>query len=285
MVGFDELESDAAHNFHGISIPKKDHDHADKVILWDKRHHNSGENFLIASRTNTTHLYHNDAAKNAGDLQTAANLIAAAIPVFYSVDEFNILDYAYNYKNQDDIVKKIAYREIITYLASTDFIHLMGHGRMDAKANIETRIKAALAAMTPSIGIKIHHVGIMEIHPPVAIARAYQDVTAAHEIMHANILKAEKDAVILQRDAEIKSHTLISAAGGLHQETQLASAEALRFSKQQQLFLASPTVYTLRSFLEMFETETEDVKKYVITTESREIFILNDLKIEPIEEN
>ncbi len=297
IVGFEDLESNPNKDSHGSAITNNDNSHTDKIILWNKRHHESEEIFMIASRSDSAHSHFNDAPIDSGDNQSSINLIAAAIPVFYSVDETKILDYAYNYQNQEDIIKKIAYREIITYFASADFIHVIGPGRMEAKSDIETRIKTAVAKTNPPLGLKIHYVGIMEIHPPVVVAGAFQNVIGAKEIMNTNILKSRQVAMRTQRDAEMASYTSkMEAEGYLYQEKLLAKAEALRFREQQQIFVTSSGLYKLRTFLEMFETETEDKKKYIITCASREIFIidsqhklrhdlLNDLKIDPTEEN
>ena len=294
IVGFNEPHQETEQETH--KIHKADKNHTDKVILWNKRHHHSEETFLIASRLDTTRSHFKDASRGNGYRPTSANLIAAAIPVFYSVDESKIFDYVYNYKNQAELIKKIAYREIISYLASADFIHIIGKGRMEAKSDIEMRIRNAFATMKPAVGIKIHYVGIMEIHPPVTVAGAFQNLIGAKELSNTTILKSQKNAVITKRDAEIKSHALKSEAEGyLYEEQQLAKAEVQRFREQQKLFHISPKLYKLRTFLDLFETETEDVKKYVITSDSKETFIidsqqrlspdlLNDLNVEPAKE-
>ena len=90
------------------------------TIAWTTTHAKE-ENFLVASRVTNEVI---------GSKSPPVNLLSVSIPVQYQIT--NLENWAYVNKGPEELLKGIALRQVVQYLATADFDELMSRGRAAA---------------------------------------------------------------------------------------------------------------------------------------------------------
>jgi regulator of protease activity HflC (stomatin/prohibitin superfamily) len=262
-------ESEPEDDGHGHETPPKAADEAihSAVILWSGTEHGDETLFSVANGSPAK----GPQAVEAGGL--TVSLLAADIPVYFRVS--NLYDFAYRHQDARAELRALATREVVHFLAQSDFNHILGAGRTAAAAALQERIQAAAEAR--QLGIRIAFVGLQTLHPPLSVGAAFNEVVGAAEEMHQRILESEAYAARRKPDAEGQQITLRSSAEAYRRERgQVAQAEAERFLKQLLAYRACPSMFALNSYLEVLENEGAAVRKYVVaTTRGSEVFSLD----------
>jgi regulator of protease activity HflC (stomatin/prohibitin superfamily) len=193
------------------------------------------------------------------------NVLSASIPVHFRVkveDEQSVLDYAYNYHDVHELMRGLCHREAVTYLASIDFVDVVGSGRVAAQEALTSRIRAAVAALDPPLGIEVTFVALTDIHPPVKVAEAFHEVVAAVETRIATVLEAEGDAGRMRNQAAGTSAVLVAdAAAYLAEQTTIPPARKDRFQQQRLAYEKSPRIFKFRRLMGEFR-ERDDLRIY-----------------------
>ena len=235
-----------------------------RVILWSKKHHLDERNFLVAGAEEKR------GTESAADgrVSMKMNLMTASIPLYFKVRDL----YAYRFVHQDarQSLEEVATREVVRYLANVDLRSLLTTGREAGAGELRNRIQKAADGF--GLGVEIVFVGLQGIHPPIEVGAAYDDVVAALEDKHAESLTAEKFAVSKVLDAEGAAVAVVAQAKSYRDgRAGVAAAEADRFGKQLLAYHASPELFTLYSYLDMLETNTKDIRKYVVAVQGHEV--------------
>src|SRR5665213_2693391 len=245
---------------------------AANVILWTVSH-NKEENFLVANRAAvTTGANTNDAAK-----AQAVGLITVSIPVQFQIT--NVLDWVYKNSEPDALLKDLATREVVRYLAGVDLNDVLSQNRSQAAEELRDRIQNAANAR--ALGAKIVFVGLQDIHPPTAsdVAASYEKVVSAEETRLATVLAAQADAIRTNALADAQSFTITNVADA--RRVQLVSstfAEAALFTNQIPAFEAAPSVYRQRLYLQSFAAATKNARKYVLLVTNTQDVVIFDLE-------
>jgi len=115
------------------------------------------------------------------------------------------------------------------------------------------------------------------VHPPVKVARAYENVVGAEHKRKAAVLSAEAYRVQTNALAAAKAFARTSGAEAQSAAVQADwRARAALFTNQVLAFRAAPTVYALRSYLQAMQTGGAAARKYVLTgTNSQDVILLN----------
>jgi regulator of protease activity HflC (stomatin/prohibitin superfamily) len=254
---------------HGHEAAPKAKDEAvhSEVILWSGVGHGDETLFSVANDAGTK----GPAAADAGGL--TVSLLAADIPVYFRVS--NLYDFAYRHQDARAELRALATREVVHFLAQSDFNHILGAGRTAAAAALQERIQAAVEAR--KLGIRIAFVGLQTLHPPLEVGAAFNEVVGASEEMQQRVLESEAYAARRKPEAEGQRVSQVSAAEAYRRERgQVAQAESERFLKQLIAYRACPSMFVLNSYLEVLETEGAATRKYVVaTTRGSEVFILD----------
>src|SRR5690606_13071871 len=106
--------------------------------------------------------------------------------------QFQITDlvkWHYGHTDGADLLEKLAVREVTRYLVSVDVDDVMAPGRVEAAAELKSRIQAEADAA--ELGVNILFVGLQDIHPPVGVAKDFEEVIGAVQQKEATILRAE----------------------------------------------------------------------------------------------
>ncbi len=239
----------------------------EEVALWTKKHTAEEFNLLVASREATR------SATTTVEQAVPVNLLSVNIPVQYQVT--NVFAWAGRHRDAARLLEDIANREVVRYLLSVDLEDVMTTGRLRAAQTIRDRIQTHADAL--GLGARVLLVGLQDIHPPVRVADAYEDVIGAVQEKAAKIHQAEgyraetiplAGAEAAKRLSEAKVYRVNKLAG--------AEARAAQFTNQLAAYKASPTVYSRRAYLDTLVRAVGPVRKYVLAvTNTQDIILLN----------
>ena len=192
-----------------------------------------------------------------------ANLVTASVPVQYQIKD--IVAWARNHANPDELLERIATREVVRYLVSVDFFEFMSTGRQKAAEALLQGIQNS--ADKEKLGVSILFVGLQDVHPPVSVAEAYEAVIGAEQTRAAKILVAQGDAAKTNALAAAESVKVQNSARSFEvRRVAEAGAIAGQFQHQIAAFEAAPTVYPQRLYLQAFAKAIAKSRKYIITT-------------------
>ncbi len=255
-------------NFTIGSTPEPNQEQ-ERAVLWAKAH-NKEDNFLVATRAVSSGTSTND----VGTRRTPpVSLLTVSIPILYQIT--NLKDWAYNNEDAPALLQDIASREVVLFLASADLHQLMGQGRLAASQDLVQRIQAA--ADQHKLGARIIAAGLQDLHPPVKVAPDYEKVAGALQTKQAKILAAQADKIRTIALAEAQAFTIVNEAQADSTERQVrALAQAGLFTNQVAAFLAAPSVYPERAYLQTFVRATANGRKYLLlTTNTHDVITFN----------
>jgi regulator of protease activity HflC (stomatin/prohibitin superfamily) len=246
---------------HDENAPESD------TVLWTVSHAKEEFNLLVASRESVTNL---DGAKKSPPV----NLLTVSIPVQFQIT--NLTAWAYNNTEPDHLLEKIATREVVLYLVNADLNELMASGRGAAAEALRLRIQSA--ADQRQLGARIIMVGLQDIHPPVAVAGAYQKVVGARQAAEAKVNTARAYAITTNALAgSIARRTVLGAEADATRTKSIALARAASFTNQIPAYRAAPEIYTTRAYLQTLARQGGNVRKYVVATTNTDDVIQFDL--------
>jgi len=159
------------------------------ALLWGESHYEKEYTLLVASE---------QATEQFSDEAVPVSLVIAAVPVQYKIK--NLYDFAYNHRNSEKLLEAICYRELTKFASSATIgvdsesaitRSLLGAGRSRAKEILTAAMQAA--ADKEKLGVEIVFVGMQGIHPPVKVAKNYQDVIASIQKKQTLMLKARAE--------------------------------------------------------------------------------------------
>jgi membrane protease subunit HflK len=261
-----------SHDGHDDHNPEQQ-DHSGKVILWSTKHVDREDNFIVALDQDETSLRKGDDQNQEGAPPLRVGLISAHIPLYFKVK--NLYDFYYRHQNPSKTLQNIATRELLRFLASSDFNDVLGPRRSEGRLLLDKRIQVMADEL--SLGVEIVFIGLAGLHPPVDVGPAYDQVVAAREAKFEQILLADAYAASRGPLAQGQAATLLDLASAYRQErSQVSEAEAERFLRQLKSYEAEPSLFKLNSFLDVMATDGAPARKYILTNkDNREVLILN----------
>jgi membrane protease subunit HflK len=244
---------------------------ADRTLLWTRPHYREEFNLLVASREQ-------QAAATPGDQTVPVNLLTVSIPVQYLIRD--VKAWAYNHLNAGELIERIANREVVRYMASVDIDKIMSYGRLEASRDLQATIQKK--ADEARLGVEIVLVGLQDIHPPlgtkqVQVAAAYEAVIGAIANKEAKILEAEGyRAETLPKAAADAARMINEAHASALRRSALAAGHAAQFTNQLAAYVAAPTVFRARTYLDTFGKAVGPARKLVIgPTNTSDVIIFN----------
>ena len=242
------------------------------VVLWTKSH-TKEDNFLVANREPAPGV---EAANEPEARRTPpVSFITGSIPIEFQIT--NLVAWAYNNEDALSLLKDVATREVVRYCVSADMNELMSSGRMEASRTLAERVQAA--ADQRGLGVRILVVGLQDLHPPVKAAEDYEKVIAATQSRLAKILTARAEEIRTNALAAGQAAMLLNLAKSdrIGREAG-ARAQAALFTNQIPAFLAAPSVYAQRAYLQTFVRATANARKYVMLTTNTHDVLIFDLE-------
>lgn len=271
---------DRVHRYHtqkiqtftiGI-VPDEKHK-ADRTVLWSVNHEKE-ENMLVASHEPVS-AGSTNSTSTTGKKTPPVNMLSVSIPVQFQVT--NLTAWAYNNESPNELLERLATREVVRYLVSADLLEIMSTGR--APAAIELRERIQSVANERELGAKIVFVGLQDIHPPVAVAAEYQKVVSTRQGREAAILQAKAYQFETNALARAQAFKRVRSAEADKQRREVnALANAASFTNQLPAYAASPSVYAQRKYLETLARGSANARKYVLATTNTQFVIQYDLQ-------
>jgi modulator of FtsH protease HflK len=153
----------------------------------------------------------------------------------------------------------------------------MSSGRLTASETLAERIQ--VAADQRELGVRILAVALQDLHPPVKVAKDYENVVAATQTKLAKILAARADDIRTNNLAAAQVATITNRACADRQATEArALAQAALFTNQIPAFRAAPSVYAERAYLRTFIGATANARKYLLLTPNTRDVLIFDLQ-------
>ena len=238
----------------------------ENTVLWTVSHASEEFNLLVATRDTATNT---DAAKKSPPV----NLLSVSIPVQFQIT--NLTAWAYNNTEPDQLLEKIATREVVLYLVNADLNEIMSSGRSAGAEALRERIQGA--ADQRQLGARIVFVGLQDIHPPVKVAEAYEKVVGARQSAEAKVNAAKAYATQTNALAgALARRTVLTAEAEGTRTKSIALARAASFTNQIPAYRAAPTIYTERAYLQTLARNAANVRKYVnLSTNTEDVIQFN----------
>ncbi|MGC3961584.1 MAG: SPFH domain-containing protein [Verrucomicrobiota bacterium] len=253
----------------------KEDDHDKKVVLWNVSHVKEEINYLVANRSEGEMVVTNQTDNPGAKKVPPVSLLTTSIPVQYQIT--NITAWVYGHENSSNALQSIATREVVRFLVSVDTKDLMSVKREEYSQTLAGRIQAA--AQERNLGVKVLHVALQDVHPPVKVAPEYQKVVAAIQQKKAKIVTAEGEALVTNALASAQAAVITDNAQAAQLNLQLVTtARAAAFTNQIPAFQAAPAVYQQRLYAQAFPRATAHARKYILVATNTENVITFDLQ-------
>jgi membrane protease subunit HflK len=253
-----------------VGVIPDDNLEKEHTVLWTKAHYKEEINMLVASRQQQSITNNTDSTTEAA---VPVNLLTASIPVQYTIKDLQ--KWAYNHADAGQLLEKLATREVVNFLVSVDLDEIMAKGRLDAAKTLQERIQKTADAQ--ELGVNIIFVGLQDIHPPVAVAEAYEEVNGALQARQGIIYTAEGEKAQAIPMARAQAANILADAEVYRlSEKAKGVAAAGRFPNQVIAYQAAPEVFRQRSYLDTMSRAVAPARKYVIgITNTTDTIIMN----------
>ncbi len=240
------------------------------AVLWTVPH-TKEENFLVANRVTGPAQTMPDAG--GGTPPVPVSLLTVSIPVQFRVT--NLVDWVYENQDPRTLLEQISYREVVRYLVSADLDDIMSTQRAEAASTIHQRVQAE--ADRHHLGASIVFVGLQDIHPPVKVALDYEKYVSVNHTTNADIRNAVALSITEHTVAEIEQSQIIAAANSEAQGMLTnGAAQVEQFRNEIPAYLASPSVYRQRGYLDTISQAVANNRTYILlATNTHNVAILN----------
>jgi regulator of protease activity HflC (stomatin/prohibitin superfamily) len=158
----------------------------------------------------------------SGLVSAIGELVGARMSVKYKIGDLK--RYATGAAEPEQVLQRLADREMNAYFARHTIDTMLGGGRAEAATTIERRLQQALAAR--ELGLTISDVTILHVHPPQGkgVVEAFHEKVAAMQQRQTRIQEARREAVQI----------LASVAGSRQQAMAISEAKGKLDQLQQQ---------------------------------------------------
>jgi regulator of protease activity HflC (stomatin/prohibitin superfamily) len=214
-------------------------------ILWERAHYEAEQKSLVGG----------------GD-----DLLSISVPVFYRV-----ADPAASLRVSEDLeglLRSLAERTLLQLSLNRPAAELMTTAREPLRAEFLQRLQQDLDSR--SSGLRLDEVYFRDIHPPVAVAPAFQEVVGAIEEKEAFQHEGEasqRDALLRARGTSVQlvTNAASSAANRLSQ----VRGEVSRFNDRLTAWKRSPGLYEMREGFLVFDRTLAGAKKAIFDDKLR----------------
>ncbi|MCX7819655.1 MAG: protease modulator HflK [Kiritimatiellae bacterium] len=233
-------------------------------MLWTRAHYRREDLFLSGARA---------LAGTNAPAAAPVGVLAVNIPVEYRIT--NVVRYLYGAADPHAAIRAVATRAVTAELAGRDVMHVLGAGQAEFGRTVAERLRREVGRL--NLGIEVTFVGLRDVHPPVEVAEAFEDVVAAMERREAAVLRARGEAARMEAVARAAAEgRRLAAMAERGRRSVVAAAEAERFRARQAAAAASPVVYAGRAALDAVVAALQRPRLYLIAAAAgREVVQLN----------
>ncbi len=234
------------------------------LLLWTRAHFASEDPFLVSAREPPL-AGAAPAAPSRAEEDAPFHVLNFNVPIAYGIRD--PYAFAYGHADVEGELRALAARCLTREAAGRDAYDLMGPGRAAAAAALRDRLQAA--ADRRGLGVDIRFVGLQGVHPPVALADAYEAVIGALENRQTVTLQAQAYAAGVRAAAEAEARAATLAAEAYRARRALtAAAEAEQFQARRAGHDRAPAVFKSRRQLDAVRAALREARLYVVAAES-----------------
>lgn len=216
-----------------------------KPILWERDHYVDEEARLVGG---------------------GEELLTLSVPIYFHIRD--PLAYARRTGDASRLVRDLADQILQTETTRLPAFAIMTAERERLSATLHARLQAELDRR--ATGLAIAFVSLRDIHPPVAVGPAFQDVVSALEDRETYRHEGERlRAEALPRVESAAAKLRTEAEGVLLARTAQAEGQAARFTSQQAAYAANPEVFRLRHAYARYDEGLREAKKLVLAESFR----------------
>ena len=160
------------------------------------------------------------------DVGRGLSLATVRVPVYYSVKPGGVESYlrlGIDGRTRDQVLNRVAQRELMRELASRSIDEVVGSGRNDIRESLKQRITQAFANLNPDetgtprgAGVEVLFVGLEDARPPGDAAKAYEQVLEA----------SQKAATVVIQAEQSRAETLAKVVGSVEGAEEIVAAIA-----------------------------------------------------------
>jgi membrane protease subunit HflK len=175
----------------------------------------------------------------------------------------NIYNFLYKNSSPDILMEEFANTILTNTLSRREFFPTITVDRDGLENDILKTLQRKLDEF--KTGIEIEGIHFRDIHPPTAIAAAFEDVVSAQEDYETYIHKAkgyENKVIPHARATKVKMKN--QAAAYRNNVLAKSKGESGRFLKQQAAYRKHPDITETRLYIEGMEEVLPDVQKFII---------------------
>ncbi len=209
-------------------------------VLWTEKHFEGEQNLLVGQ---------------------GEELLTINVPVHYRVRD--AVAFLRRAGDARAALEALGYHELLTLTTTHTAFGLMTTDR----AEITEKLRAALQASSDrlELGLEIVFVGLKDVHPPVSVAPAYQDVISAEEHRVALVDLARTYVVQAGVAAQVSAAQIRLLAQTTATERRArAGGEAARFLAPLTAYRAQPELFITRRRLETIEVALAEIRQLVL---------------------
>ena len=234
-----------------------DGDEMPAELLWTRAHFRQEDMFLTPSRegadTNAT-----------PDAAVPVNLLSFSVPIEYRIRDLRA--YAYGHADPAGTVRHLAYRSLTRETASRDLFDILGEGQETMAGAVRSRLQDEADRI--GLGIDVLFVGLQGVHPPIAIADAFESVIGATEEKESAILGARAHEARQVPAAEAGAAKALFEAEAYAARRRLsAEAETVQFRSRRRTAAVSPAVFRNRYQTMTLRDALRGVRLYVVAAD------------------
>lgn len=211
-------------------------------MLWTETHYEGEQNLLVGN---------------------GEEMLSISVPIFYRIKD--ALAYLKTTTDAQQALTSLAYRQLLAVTEARDSFRVMTVERQAISQALKQSLQQEVDRM--HLGLEIVYVGLKDIHPPVAVAPAYQDVVSAEEEKVADLHNADAYHFQTMAQAGQQANRLRTEADAkFKQRTALAEGESAGFLSLATADAANTNLFRLRLRLETLEQALDKPQKVVLAS-------------------
>jgi HflK protein len=174
-------------------------------LLWNEQHVQGEKNLLV------------------GDGEA---LLTISVPIFYRISD--PVAYVRTTRNPETALSDLAERKLLHVMGSRESFSVMIQDREPIASALNVALQKELDALR--LGIEVVFVGLKDVHPPVDVAPAYQEVISAEEQkeVYVNVARANRARMLAAARAEA-TKLIVKAQANYTDRVSRAEGAAARF--------------------------------------------------------
>lgn len=233
-----------------IGYEEGEEDKNRKSFFWGEKHYEEEYNLLVAVEM-----------EGGLDEQGAVpvSIVQANVPIQYRISDLR--KFLYNHRQAREMLEAICYRELTRFAvsakiefnepgASMGSESLLGAGRLAAADELKRRVQKAIDEFDPGdggetgLGLELVLLGLQGVHPPVEVAKEYEQVVASVQEKQATVLnaQAQKNRILTEMGGSIAEVDALYALTSQYERSKETANEAELKALNEQLQAALSSV-------------------------------------------